>query len=160
MDINTTKDIEQLKLLVGVGDGLYSARQIAYEAAKKNPFFEDWYKEADDVYVRYCARIGSEPKPVFDAESHERMRIAQGHPDYFDTGSTLIAPSHDDTVAGDWAVHGSIDDYIIWHNGEVYQINRGHEPSNQAGYRSLEALLRLKGLDIRNLVEESGAYRP
>lgn len=45
-----------------------------------------------------------------------------------------------------WKRIGKADSYTVWQNGDVYQVTKGDKPGNEAGYHSLEALLRLKGL--------------
>lgn len=145
MDMNS-KDNGELTMMLAVAKGFDIARQIAYDNMVKNPFFERWYREAEDAYCRYCGEIGLEPTPVFDEKSHEEKRMAEGHPDY--PISRQLKP---EVERGEWELHGFVGDYSVWHDGAVYQVTKGKEPTNRAGYRSLEALLQLKGLNIRDL---------
>jgi len=52
----------------------------------------------------------------------------------------------------DWEHFGTITEYDIWFDGEIYQISKGGQPSGEGGYRRLESLLALKGLNRRDLV--------
>lgn len=58
-------------------------------------------------------------------------------------------------AANEWKALGTIKDYTVWNDGEAYQVTKGDEPRNAAGYHDLDALLRLKGLDAADLVASS-----
>jgi len=149
MDANTN-NIDERKMIVAVAHGFYTARQIAYDHMQKNQFFEPWFREADATYLSYCEQVGMDPHPVFDEKAHAAMRAAEGHPDFVEN-SRVPDYGKPEAKPGEWELHGFVGDYSVWHDGAVYQVTKGEEPSNRAGYRSLEALLGLKGLNIRDL---------
>jgi hypothetical protein len=152
MDVNT-KNREELLQLVTVARGFRDARQIAFDQMQKSPFFEPWYQEAESTYRRFCEQIGLNPEPVFDVKAHEAKRVAEDHPFYVDAPKPRRDPAPE---AGPWVLYGHVyghaDLYAVWHNGVVYQMTDGREPTNQAGYRNLQAMLNLKDLTMDDLV--------
>jgi len=62
--------------------------------------------------------------------------------------------SESKTPSHKWLPIRSARGYTVWHDGEVYQITKGDRPRNEAGYRSLDALLRLKGLNGAEMFPE------
>lgn len=57
-----------------------------------------------------------------------------------------------------WEKAGSAGSYEVWRSQDdgrdVWNVSDGSEPSNEAGYYDLEALLRLKGLKLDDFVPE------
>lgn len=58
------------------------------------------------------------------------------------------------STSHNWLPIGAAKGYTVWHDGEIYQVTKGDRPGNEAGYRNLDALLRLKGLDGADIFPE------
>lgn len=59
-----------------------------------------------------------------------------------------LAPSMDNV---DWERYGTVGDYVVWRNDDVYNVTAGDVPFSDSGYYDLESLLKLKGLRIADV---------
>jgi hypothetical protein len=50
-----------------------------------------------------------------------------------------------------WERYGTVGDYVVWRDEDVFNITAGDAPLSDGGYYDLEALLKLKGLRIADV---------